>query len=196
MHYHIWLFYTDSGNGIHFTKWDIPPAPVNAFFSWSCQGPKAGAFPNSESHFLTVSALWLQVKLDSSTIMSPLQIFPVVSLLSYLSIPLLWAQPAQPAPELFYVGRKTQQLCLAHFKSSLSLASNGHSMLPSRPFIFLLWPQFPKKTILCLLSRNLLYSFLHSQMMTSHFMDKIEKLSSLQQTCNLHQGSSSPPWLC
>lgn len=74
--------------------------------------------------------------------------------------------------------------------NSWSPASNGHSKLPSRSFILLLLTYFPipweDYLIPSFLSWNLLHYFLYSQMMTSHFMGKIEKSSSLRQTCNLH----------
>lgn len=174
----------------------FPPAWVKAFFPWALQSPNVGAFSDSASHFLTPSALWFQVKLGSSTFLTPFQTLPVVSpsvLFASLD-PWCPGLSLPSCPWAIWVEKHSSGVWFT-LKSSLSLASNGHSMLPSRPFIFLPWPQFPKKTISCLLPWKLLYSFLHSQMMASHFMDKIEKLSSLQQTCNLHQGSSSPPWL-
>lgn len=74
--------------------------------------------------------------------------------------------------------------------NSWSPASNGHSKLPSRFFILLLLTYFPipqeDYLIPSFPSWNLLCYFLCPQMMTSHFMGKIEKSSSLHQTCNLH----------
>ena len=78
-------------------------------------------------------------------------------------------------------------------------ASNGHSKLPSRSCIFLLLTYFPipqEYNFIPSFSPLKLPTFLAlSHMMTSHFMDKIEKSSSLYQTCNLQWGPFSPSLL-
>ena len=83
--------------------------------------------------------------------------------------------------------------------NSWAPASNRHSKLPSRSCIFLLLTYFPipwEYNFIPSFSLLKLPIFLPiSQMMTSHFMDKIEKSSSLYQTCNLQWDPFSPSLL-
>lgn len=86
--------------------------------------------------------------------------------------------------------------------NSWSPASNGHLKTAQQAFYFSL-----VGLLTCSLKGLFYTSFsllkpptflpLYSQMMTSHFMDKIEKSSSFHQTCNLHWGpfSFSLLWL-
>lgn len=78
---------------------------------------------------------------------------------------------------------------MIHFKFMISIFKWALK-LPSRSLIFLLLTSFPVPREDYFLpsfpSQNPLHSFLYSHTMTSHFMGKIEKSSSLHQTCNLH----------
>lgn len=99
-------------SGMEFTLPNHFSSSLSNFFFLSLPRSKGRAFPDSESHFLT-STFWFQVKLGSSTILNPLQTLPVLSP-SVLFALVPWAQHAQLP--LSYLGRKTQQWCLVHFK--------------------------------------------------------------------------------
>lgn len=107
--------------------------------------------------------------------------------------PQLWVSSifsfSELVPGLLKVDRKMQCSCMIHFKFMISRLKWALKTA-QQAFYFFLLAYFPIPWegyfILSFLSWNPLHSFLYSQMMTFHFMGKIEKSSSLHQTCNLH----------
>lgn len=162
----------------NFTKLSYSSIPSRHSLSLSiAKFPEVGIFPDSGSHFLTAPTHWLQVKLDSGPILPPLQTLPDVSpSVLFISLdscyPELSLSSLRPSCSMWR--EKPSSGVWLTLKTSLSPASNGHSVVPSRPFTFPPWPQFPKKTILYLVSRKppLFLPPLSDD-------DKIEKLSSL-----------------